>query len=89
MPRRRTSIKKTRADKKKHLRNLGIKQQLKKTLKKFQSLILAKNIEEAKKLLGKAFSQLDKAAKKRVVHSGKADRKKSRLMKMLARIKTA
>jgi len=83
MPRRKTSLKKTRADKKKHLRNLRVKQQLKKTLKKFQALLSAKNIEEARKLLGKAFSQLDKAAKKRIIHPATSNRRKSRLMKRL------
>ena len=34
MPRRKSSIKKTRADRKKHLRNLKIKQNLKKIIKK-------------------------------------------------------
>jgi small subunit ribosomal protein S20 len=79
MPRRKSSIKRTRADKKKHLRNLKVKRQLKATLKKFQVLLLAKNITEAKKLLQKAFSQLDKAAKKRIIHPQTANRKKSRL----------
>jgi small subunit ribosomal protein S20 len=83
MPRRRTSIKKTRADKKKHLRNLKIKQQLKKTIKKFQQLMSAKNLTEAKALLQKAFSELDKAAKKNVIHPATANRKKSRLAKRL------
>jgi small subunit ribosomal protein S20 len=85
MPRRRTSLKRTRADKKKHLRNLKIKQQLKKTLKKFQALLAAKNINEAKILLGKVFSQLDKAAKKNIIHPRTSDRKKSRLAKRLAK----
>ncbi|HLD82828.1 MAG TPA: 30S ribosomal protein S20 [Candidatus Omnitrophota bacterium] len=79
MPRRRTSLKRKRADKKRHLRNLKIKRELKKTLKKFQTLILAKNIAEAKTLLRKVFSQLDKAAKKNVLHPRTASRKKSRL----------
>jgi len=83
MPRRRTSIKKTRADRKKHLRNLKIKQQLKKTIKKFQQLMNAKNLTEAKALLQKAFSELDKAAKKNVIHPATANRKKSRLAKRL------
>lgn len=83
MPRRRTSIKKTRADKKKRLRNLKIKQQLKKTIKKFQALLSAKKIEEAKTILKNVFSQLDKAAKKRVIHPKTANRKKSRLAKRL------
>lgn len=85
MPRRRTSLKKNRADKKKHLRNLKIKQQLKKTIKKFIGTLSAKNIDEAKTLLGKVFSQLDKAAKKRVIRPRTADRRKSRLMKRLSR----
>lgn len=85
MPRRKTSLKRKRADKKKHLRNLKIKQQLKKTIKKFQALLSAKNINEAKTLLGKVFSQLDKAAKKRIIHPKTADRKKSRLMKRLTK----
>ena len=83
MPRRRTSLKKSRQDKKRHLRNLKIKQQLKKTIKKFQALLSEKNITEAKALVGKVFSQLDKAAKKRIIHPNAADRKKSRLMKKL------
>jgi len=85
MPRRRTSLKRNRADKKRHLRNLKIKQPLKKTLKKFQALLKAKNINEAKVLLAKVFSQLDKAAKKRIIHPRTADRKKSRLAKSLAK----
>ena len=79
MPRRKSSIKRTRADKKRHLRNLKIKRQLKATLKKFQALVSAKNITEAKTLLKKVFSQLDKAAKKRIIHPRTANRKKSRL----------
>jgi len=85
MPRRKTSLKKTRADKKKHLRNLKIRIQLKKTIKKFQALLSTKSIDEARALLGKIFSQLDKAAKKRVLHPRTASRKKSRLMKRLSK----
>lgn len=85
MPRRRTSLKRKRADKKKRLRNLKVKQQLKKTLKKFQALLAAKNINEARTLLVKAFSQLDKAAKKNIIHFNTASRKKSRLMKRTAK----
>lgn len=85
MPRRKTSIKKTRSDKKKHLQNLKIKQQLKKVIKDFQALLAAKNTAEAKKLLSKVFSQLDKAAKKRTIHPATANRRKSRLMKRLTK----
>jgi len=85
MPRRRTSLKRNRADKKKHLRNLKVKTQLKKTLKQIQAFLSAKNLNDAKALLNKAFSQLDKAAKKRVIHPATANRKKSRLMRRLSR----
>lgn len=85
MPRRKTSLKRKRADRKRHGRNLKIKQQLKKTIKKFQSLLSAKKIDEAKALIGKVFAQLDKAAKKRIIHPATANRRKSRLMKKLNR----
>jgi small subunit ribosomal protein S20 len=85
MPRRKTSLKRRRQDKKRRLRNLKIKQQLKRTIKKFQALCLVKNTAEAQALLGKVFSQLDKAAKKNIIHSGTADRKKSRLRKRLTK----
>lgn len=85
MPRRKTSIKKTRSDRKKRLQNLKIKQNLKKTIKKFQGLVSTKSLDEAKKLLSSVFSQLDKAAKKKTIHPATADRKKSRLMKRLGK----
>ncbi len=85
MPRRKTSIKTKRADVKKHSRNLKIKQQLKKSVKKFLTLLSAKNATEAKDILKSVFSQLDKAVKKNVIHSGTANRKKSRLAKRLSR----
>ena len=47
MPRRKTSLKRKRADKKRHLRNLKIKKELKKALKKFQALVSTKNIPSA------------------------------------------
>ncbi|MDD5595639.1 MAG: 30S ribosomal protein S20 [Candidatus Omnitrophica bacterium] len=87
MPRRKTSIKKKRQDKKKHLRNLKIKVQIKKTLKKFQALLFEKKIEEAKDFLKQVYKQLDKAAKKQIIHPNTARRKKSRLALRLAKSK--
>lgn len=85
MPRRKTSRKANRANIKKHLRNLKVKQHLKKTIKKFQALLSAKKIDDAKTLIKKVFSELDKAAKKNIIHPNTADRKKSRLSKGLAK----
>ena len=85
MPRRKTSVKRTRVNKRKHLRNLKVKVQLKKTIKKFQELLLTKDLTEAKTLISKVFSQLDKAAKKNIIHPKTADRRKSRLMRGLGK----
>lgn len=85
MPRRRTSLKSNRANKRKHTRNLKVKGQLKKTVKKFQELIAKKDAAEAKTFLSKVFSQLDKAAKKNIIHPATANRRKSRLMRRLSK----
>jgi len=85
MPRRRTSLKSNRVNKRKHTRNLKIKLQLKKTIKKFQALLSEKNSVEAKTFIAKVFSQLDKAAKKNIIHPRTANRRKSRLMRRLSK----
>ncbi len=79
MPKRRAAVKRLRVDKKRHQRNLIIKREIKKALKKFQALFLAKNLTEAKASLGKIYSLLDKAAQKKIIHPNTANRKKSRL----------
>ncbi|MFC1674639.1 30S ribosomal protein S20 [Candidatus Omnitrophota bacterium] len=83
MPRRKSSLKRKRADKTRHLRNIRIKRQLKKTLKKFHELVSAKSANEAKEYLKKVYSQLDKAAKKGILRTNTARRRKSRLTKRL------
>lgn len=83
MPRRRTSLKSNRVNKKKHTRNLKVKGQLKKAIKEFQELLTNKNAGEAKAFIAKVFSQLDKAAKKNIIHPATANRRKSRLMRRL------
>ena len=82
MPRRRTSLKSTRVSKRKHTRNLKVKVNLKGTIKKFQELIVKKDTG-AKAFISKVFSQLDKAAKKNIIHPATANRRKSRLMRKL------
>lgn len=84
MPRRKTSLKSNRVSKRKHTRNLKVKLQLKKTIKKFQELITKKDAE-AKVFISKVFSQLDKAAKKNIIPSSTANRRKSRLARRLGK----
>ncbi|MDD5059508.1 MAG: 30S ribosomal protein S20 [Candidatus Omnitrophica bacterium] len=78
MPRRRTSLKSNRVNKRKRDRNLKVKSRLKKAIKKLQELI-AKKDAESKTFISKVFSQLDKAAKKKIIHPATANRRKSRL----------
>jgi small subunit ribosomal protein S20 len=86
MPQRRCAVKRLRVDKKRRLRNIKVKNDLKKTLKKLQSLLAAKNIEEPKKTFIEASSKLDKAASKGIINKKTADRRKSRLAIRLNKI---
>lgn len=83
MPRRRTSLKAQRQDKKRRLRNLKIKRDFKKAIKKFNAYLVEKNISEAKTLLPSVISKLDKAAKKGIIKKNNAAHKKSHLTRRL------
>jgi small subunit ribosomal protein S20 len=86
MPQRRCAVKRLRVDKKRRLRNIHVVEDLKKSLKKLQSLLAAKNTTEAKKALLETISKLDKAASKGIIKKRTADRKKSRLSLKLNKI---
>jgi small subunit ribosomal protein S20 len=79
MPQRYSAKKAARQDQAKHARNLKIKAQIKKAIKQLKQLIVEKKSDEAKKLLPKVNSLLDKAAKKNVIKVNTARRKVSRL----------
>lgn len=74
MPNLQSAKKKLRQDKKRQSRNLLYKKNYKKALKDALG-------KKAKELLSKAFSLIDKAAKKRIIHRNKAARLKRRLSK--------
>jgi len=76
MPIIKSAIKKLRSDKKKALFN-------KSTKTKTKTAIDAVKAESTKENLSKAFSMIDKAAKKGVIKKGKADRIKSRMSKKI------
>ncbi len=83
MPRQRTSLKTQRKDKKRRLRNIKIKRDMKKAIKKFNTYLSGKNIAEAKNFLSSVFSKLDKAAKKGIIKKNNAARRKSSLSRAL------
>jgi len=83
MPIKKSAFKELRKAKKRHLRNSKILSELKTLDKKFISLVDEKKIEQAKKLLNRLISKLDKAAVKKIIQKNKVSRKKSRLMRKL------
>ncbi|MEI7998241.1 MAG: 30S ribosomal protein S20 [Candidatus Omnitrophota bacterium] len=83
MPQRRTAIKELRKNRTRHMRNLNIKTDLKKTVKSFVSTA-STDKNKAKDLLSELYKKMDKAAKRNVLHKKTAARRKSRFAKLLA-----
>ena len=83
MPQRRTAIKDLRKAHTKHLHNLQIKTDLKKTIKKFTVAANDKKTD-AVELLKEIYKKFDKAAKRNVMHKKTAARRKSRFARSLS-----
>lgn len=67
----------------KWLRNRHVKGQMRSAIKSVRNAIAAGDFEQAQALMPHAARELDKAAKKKVIHKNKAARLKSRLMKQI------
>jgi small subunit ribosomal protein S20 len=85
MPITSSAKKALRQTKTRHARNVVKKETYKKAVVKYRKLVVAKSVDEAKKLLPIVFKALDKAAKSNVIAKNKASRLKSRLAKMLGK----
>ncbi|KKS16310.1 MAG: 30S ribosomal protein S20 [Parcubacteria group bacterium GW2011_GWB1_41_6] len=85
MPIIKSAKKALRQSEKRKKRNLKRKEAFRDVLKKIKKLAAAKELEKAKQLVPLAYKALDKAAKTGVVKKNMASRKKSKLMKVLAR----
>ncbi len=66
-------------------RNSVYKNKIKALIKEARVLVLAKKIEEAKKVLPKVYEILDKAAKVGIIKKNNASRRKSRITKLIDR----
>lgn len=86
MPNTKSAIKALRASRRKRAYNLVTIGKYKDAVKAVRKALASKKKDEALKLLSAAFKQLDKAAKKRVIHQNKAARLKSRLSAAIAKI---
>ena len=88
MPITKSAKKSLRQSKKRRARNIRQKEAFKDIIKNIRKLDLENKKKEAEKLLPKAYKALDKAAKTGVIKKNTADRKKSRLTKLVNKIDT-
>ena len=79
MPQIKSSIRSMKTDAELRIANASVKSSIKTAARKTVETIKDGNAEEAKSLLIKATSVIDKAAAKGVIHKNAAARKKSRL----------
>ena len=86
MPNTRSAAKRTRADRKRHLRNLNIKSELKTLTRKFLQLVKGGETDPARTTLGALTKRLDQAAGRKILHRNTASRLKSRLSRRLAKL---
>ncbi|MDP8212210.1 MAG: 30S ribosomal protein S20 [Candidatus Zapsychrus exili] len=82
MPQRRSGIKELRKNHSKHMHNLDIKTDLKKTIKKFVASVESKNETKVKDELKIVHKKLDKAAKRNILHKNTVSRRKSKFSKL-------
>ncbi len=76
--RAKSGIKRARSSQKRHDRNVTVKLAVKKAIKTAEKAITAK-AADARDLINKAISTIDKAVERGILHRNKAARKKSRL----------
>lgn len=87
MPNTKSAIKAARQNLKRRVTNLAVLDKIQKTAKAVKKAVAANKADDAKKALGVAFAALDKAAKKNTIHKNNASRHKSRLSKLVAKLK--
>ncbi len=83
MPNIKSSIRSVKTDAERRVHNNSLKSELKTYTRKVEETVAAGNNDEAKALLEKAASCIDKAASKGVIHKNTAARKKSRLARLV------
>lgn len=82
MPITRNAKKALRVSDRKHAINERVKKTLKEGVKSVQKLATNKKWKEAKEAVSKAYSAIDKAAKKGIIKTNTASRRKARISKI-------
>ena len=72
----------------KHFSGLTKRRKIKNLFKDVRKLVSEKKYSEAKKILPLVYKNLDKTAKKGIIKKNAASRKKSRITKLINKIKT-
>lgn len=86
MPITKSAIKKARQDKVSRVNNRVVIDAYKKSIKTVKKLVAAGDKKKAQDELKNAYSKIDIAAKKNLIHKNNASRKKSLLSKMIKEI---
>lgn len=86
MPITKSAKKALRQSKKRRRRNLRQLKAMKGIIKDIRKLALENKKEEALKLLPKAYKLIDKTVKTGIIKKNNADRKKSRLTKLITKV---
>lgn len=84
MPNHKSCEKRLRQEKKRSARNHFVKKTIKSLSKKMKSDI---PLEEKEKLISEVYSQLDRAAKRKIIHKRTASRRKARLAAYFNKVK--
>jgi len=82
VPQRKAGIKDLKKNHARHMHNLDIKTDLKKTIKKFISSVNDKEESAIKSNLNLVYKKLDKVTKRNLLHKNTSSRRKSRFAKM-------
>ncbi len=83
------SAKSARVSERRRQRNAPLRTRAKSAVTRVRHLIAADDLDAAEQSLGQAVVSLDKAAQKGALHRNNASRRKSRLMKMLNKARSA
>ena len=86
MPNLKKSIKDLRQNRRRKVYNNRLRNRIKKSIKKQNSLVQEQKNTDAQKNIKNVYKVLDKAARKNIIKKGKADRVKSRLTKNLNKL---
>ncbi|HKM39419.1 MAG TPA: 30S ribosomal protein S20 [bacterium] len=81
--------KRVRISEKQRLRNSMVKSRLRTAVRRFHEAVVINDPEQVKQALNNAFSVIDKAATKGVIHKNKAARQKALLSRQLNTMETA